>query len=440
MKDMIIERLSKIPNLEERKLLKDILNGVFVGVVGYNEEMFQKLTREIFEEIRFDENRYTIYTSLAERNEVDPIHEFLYPMLTEDIKDTEYEVKEMVEKLENKQEYRLMKLFFECDYLIFKEMLTEAESYTGKIVTNKDEYTIKVSLRQCLEYKACIENLYGNFTRNGVVWTTINSPYVHKFADVMLTGLDKPIGKGEQIKEVQINLLKYDSYKKENMVPLWNIENLVLPSLTFPVPAMDQINFQHEISLSKSGEEHGYLVILDEEFKGYVKRNKDSMTVCAPVPDITDWKILKVTAYRQANLSYAGYEVMSNRTENSFLNRYARQQTSVIRTKAELYRIISSFEIAKDLEFIDFKILNTGNNQGETYQMDSFLTDGIREENYKKTLLLEFTTEEANYLTRDIISFLVSEIQQYFPEYVCRGKLLLKSDLQEDKDKELSEK
>ncbi|BCJ93037.1 hypothetical protein acsn021_06060 [Anaerocolumna cellulosilytica] len=431
MKDMIIEKLSKIQNLEERKLLKDILNGVFVGVVGYNEEMFQKLTKEIFEEIRFDENRYTIYTSLAERNEVDPIHEFLYPMLPEDMQETEYVVKEIQEVLEDRQEYRLMKLFFQCDYLVFKEILAGTERYTGKIRTDKDEYTISISLKQNLEYKACIEELYGNFTRNGVVWTTINSPYVHKFADVMLTGLDKPIKKGEQIKEVTISLGKYDGYKRENMVPLWNIEKLVLPSLTFPVPAMDQINFQHEISLSKSGEEHGYLVILDEEFKGYVKRNKDSMTVCAPVPDITDWKILKVTAYKQANLSYAGYEIMSNKTENSFLNRYARQQTRVIRTKAELYRIISSFEIAKNVEFIDFKIRNSGDKQGETYQMDSFLTDGIREENYKKTLLLEFTAREENYLTRDILSFLVSEIQQYFPEYVCKGKLLIKSDLQE---------
>lgn len=431
MKDMIIERLSKIPNLEERKLLKDILNGVFVGVVDYNEEMFQKLTKEIFEEIRYDENRYTIYTSLAERNEVDPIHEFLYPMLPEDMQEAKYEVKEIIEKLNNKQEYRLMKLFFECDYLEFREILAKEEGYSGKIVTNKDEYNIRITLKQNLEYKACIEELYGNFTRNGVVWTTINSPYVNKFADVWLTGWDKPISNGEQIKEVELNLLKYDSCKKSDMVPLWNIEKLVLPSLTFPVPAMDQINFQHEISLSKSGEEHGYLVLLEEEFKGYVKRNKESMTVCAPVPDITDWKILKVTTYKQANLSYAGYEIMSNKTENSFLNRYARQQIRAIRTKAELHRIISSFEIAKSVEFIDFKILNTGNKQGETYQMDSFLTDGIREENYKKTLLLEFTAKDKNYLTRDILSFLVSEIQQYFPEYVCKGKLLLKKDLAE---------
>lgn len=423
MKELIMEKLSKIPNLEERKLLKDIINGVFVSIVDYNEEMFKKLTREIFEEIQYDENRYTIYTSLASREEVDPIHEFLYPMISEDMKELEYEEKEIAADLEAGKETRLMKVFLECDYLLIKEILGEKQLFDGIMITDKGKHEIKVKLRQNTEYARCIEELYGYFIRNGIVWTTVNSPYMNKFADVYLCGMDKPLEKGEKIKEVTINLRKYDKYKKENMVPLWNIQKLELPSLTFPVPALDHINYQHEISLTKSGEEHGYLVILGEDFNGYVKRNKDTITVSAPIADIIDWKVFKVAAYAQSDITADLYEIMSNKIKNSFMNRYARQQPRVIRTKAELYRIISSFDLSQEIEFLDFRIIEKGHSRKETYSMDFFLTDGIREENYKKILLLEFGTEQESFITRDIISFIVSEIQQYFPEYVCQGKL-----------------
>lgn len=140
-------------------------------------------------------------------------------MLAADRKEPVYDITDMAEKVKNGQEYSLMKLFFQCDYLIFREILSGIENYTGKIVTDKEEYNIRVNLKRNLEYKGCIKELYENFIRNGVVWTTINSPYINKFANVFLEGWDKPIGKGEQIKEIRIDLGKYDRYKKYDMVP-----------------------------------------------------------------------------------------------------------------------------------------------------------------------------------------------------------------------------
>lgn len=423
MKDLIVEKLSKIQNLEERKLLKDILQGVFVNVVDYNEEMFQSLTKDIFEEIQYDENRYAIYTSLAARDDIDPIHEFLYPMISEDLEEQEYDETLILEEMQQKRECKLMKLYLECDYLIIKELIDSNSEFDGKIITNQGSYEIKVRMKQTKDYLKCIEDLYETFIRNGIVWTTINSPYINKFVDVYLTDWEAPIKKGEKIQEITLSLGKYEDYTKMDMVPLWNIKTLQIPTLTFPIPAMDHINYQHELSLRSEGEEHGYLVLVDENFNGYIKRNKDSLTICAPSPDIVQWKILKVAAFQQSNFTLHTYEIMSNKTKNSFINRYARQQSKVIRTKAELHRIIDSFEVSKNLEFKDFYIVSKETDQGETYSMDFFLTDGIREESYKKILMLEFKCNQFEFLTRDIMSFIVSEIQQYFPEYVCKGKL-----------------
>ncbi|MBW9153113.1 hypothetical protein [Clostridium estertheticum] len=57
--------------------------------------------------------------------------------------------------------------------------------------------------------------------------------------------------------------------------------------------------------------------------------------------------------------------------------------------------------------------------------MNYFIIDETREDNIKKVLKLYFKAKDKNYyLTRDILSFLVSEIQLLYPEYKCMGILI----------------
>ncbi|MBX4263356.1 hypothetical protein [Clostridium estertheticum] len=57
--------------------------------------------------------------------------------------------------------------------------------------------------------------------------------------------------------------------------------------------------------------------------------------------------------------------------------------------------------------------------------MNYFIIDEIREDNIKKVLKLYFKAKDKNYyLTRDILSFLVSEIQLLYPQYKCMGILI----------------
>ena len=47
----MIERLRKIENLEQRQLLKDIMSGVFVNLIDYQDEMNKKLEQRVFNEM-----------------------------------------------------------------------------------------------------------------------------------------------------------------------------------------------------------------------------------------------------------------------------------------------------------------------------------------------------------------------------------------------------
>ena len=61
----------------------------------------------------------------------------------------------------------------------------------------------------------------------------------------------------------------------------------------------------------------------------------------------------------------------------------------------------------------------------ETYSMNDFILDEIREGEYEKRLVLLFRKKSAlTFLLRDIMSFLVSEVQLMYGEYRCEGRLL----------------
>ena len=61
----------------------------------------------------------------------------------------------------------------------------------------------------------------------------------------------------------------------------------------------------------------------------------------------------------------------------------------------------------------------------ETYSMEEFIDYEYRTGDRTQTLEFSFRPKDEDfYLNRDIMSFLVTEIQHLFPEYQCVGKLV----------------
>ena len=147
MKELIIDRLSRMENLEERKLLKDILNSVFVNVVDYNEQMFAKLSQDIQQELSYEADQYTIFSSVVSRENYDPVDEFLYPMNMQDTKEEVYDSKELLDNLKKGQESYLTRLFLECDYRMIQDILSRGK-YVGRIHTETNTYDITIRLEQ----------------------------------------------------------------------------------------------------------------------------------------------------------------------------------------------------------------------------------------------------------------------------------------------------
>ena len=96
-----------------------------------------------------------------------------------------------------------------------------------------------------------------------------------------------------------------------------------------------------------------------------------------------------------------------------------------VKTKGELERFIRGFDLEEFIEYQDCALKEHGLEFLETYSMNFFIEDEIRDREGKKQLILYFKPKgKETWLLRDLASFIASEVQEFFPEYECGGKLV----------------
>lgn len=423
-KELMIERLRKIENLEQRQLLKDIVSGVFVNLIDYQDEMNKKLEERVFNEMDDFENMHDIYVTLSSRENVDPIHECLFPMLRSDLEDQPIHMDKLLEPLKDNQPSVLFTLFLECDAMQIQQLLAEQRQFTGKILTSEGQVHVKVMLQKNVTYLQEVEKLHSIFQMNGVPWKTINHPYIHKFFDVLLVECP-PLREETEILEFVIDLEEYEDKKRLNMVPLWNIERIELKNIGFPTPALDKVNYEHVLSIRKTGAQHGYLVDGCEDDIRYIKRGENELTIVSPHDKSGVWQLLKIAKREEEKIGRLEYELVSNRRKNHFTHKFANKYTPAVKTKGEIIRLINSFEVAEKVELVTIDVLETFNGESVSYSVNPFFIEELGEHSNKNVMLLTFKAKEhINFMLNDILSFLVSEVQRYFIEYKCVGAWL----------------
>lgn len=424
MREIIQKRLQNISDLDERRKLRTILTDVFETMVEYNEEMYRTLENRIYSEIEDTRGNFYIYSSLEHISNVDPISKFLYPMDLNDLHMDEQNMTLLAEQISTEDEVVLAQIFMKCSHLKIQEIIERAELYKGYIQTKENLHEVKISLKICTKYIKIIENLYQAFQLNGIEWNTIYCPYAYKFVDVVLHS--KPsFHKDENIKEITVDLGEYEKYKVLNMIPMWNVKATEVQDNSFPVPAKDRIHYEHQISLSELGTEHGYMIGLHNEQFSYIKRYPEELIIVSDASEQKSWNLIQILHqdYEQKKSDYA---LVSNHRDLGFIGRFSSVRGMIIRTRGEIMRLIKSYDISDKFVFKDLKVIKESVYEGEqTMNFNHFIDDQIRLYTLKNILLLQFQpliTDD--FLLYDHLSFLVSEIQMLFPEYRCVGELV----------------
>ena len=426
MDDRIYEKLKEIKDLNDRVLLKQIMNSVFESLEQYSKERFNELEKRVFNEVPYVKEKYTIYSTIVKRDKLDITDKFLHPMLHEDIEEKIYDTLEILKAIENNEPKNMFKVFLKCDYLIMKEFQKNNSNIKGVIKTNKKVHEAYFKVIENKQYTDKVSKLYKSFINSNISWTTINNPYIHKIADVVLVGCEDKIEDDEEMVKIEVDFGEYNKYVEYDMVPIWNVKEIRLKSDNFPAVCIDKVGYDHVISIEKEGIKNGYLVGEENEVINFVTFTKKSVVITSDINNATYWNLWCVVAQNKKQNEKYEYELMTNEVNVNFSNKLSFEKPYTIKTKTELARVINSFKVSKYLIFKEIKLQEGYSEElKQTYEVNDFIIDEIRDENIKKILILSFEpVDKENYLNKDILSFLVSEVQFLYPEYECEGRLL----------------
>lgn len=423
MKERIKRNLNNIQELDDRKLLKEVMNYVFNGMIDYTDMVYETIRKRVFDEINLDDARKPIYTTICYKEKYDLVDDFMFPMFQEDLNEELGKTDWIIEKLKNKESVILGKTFLACDYLKIQQLKGKENFYPAKLVTEQGSYDVTIQLQKNTAYTDKIRNLYYNYQQNNLHWISVNAPYLYKIFDFVLAG-PVVLEEGEEIQRLEVSLGEWDKFRNDNVIPLWNLEEIMLISTNFPIATGENLRYQHKFNIPDMETVYDNIIRFEDDYEGYVIRDKESISIIVQEESISSWPAYKIhEPDPQIEYEY-GYPILSNAHKENFLVGYSRQQSKVIRTKAELYRQLDAFEISDLFEIKEIEIINKHEGQDETYLVNNFIEEDIRPDDGRKVMVVTYTTVEETYLARDIMSFIISELQQFFPEYKCIGKMI----------------
>ncbi|SJZ97748.1 hypothetical protein [Selenihalanaerobacter shriftii] len=425
MKKLIQNKLDKMDSLEQRKVLKNIVDGIFYNLIDYQEEMNTRLEDRAFNEIEDLEKNYDTYTTIVKREEVPLIDEFLFPILEEDKEEEVYDKQEIIDKLKEQEEVSVTKIFLPLSCKEIEELKERTRGFQGAIVSDEETYPISIELRQNQDYIKKEEELYKIFLENSTNWRTINNPYIRKMFDVVIAGYEMDnLDDLTDFEEISFDLGDFEDVKHINYVPVWNIEKVYQKGEGFPLPVEDKVNYDHYISLEALGKENGYLVTPNNAYISSVRKTEDELIITSDESNANPWELLKVNQNNKLENREFEFELMSNSRKETFMNKFLQERFKNIKTFGELNRLINSFEATTELIVEDIEIFDHEIDSDSTYDYNSFIEDEIRSDNTKKTMLLKFKGVRSDYFEDDLLSFAISELQMYFPEYLCKGEIV----------------
>lgn len=405
LKEIYEKEILKLKNESDRDEFKLIIAQSYLEMIEKVENDMDQLEKRVLSSIEDLEGPFTVYSTIVEKKNINLYEDDFGPIFIEDLDEIDLDE---------------MGVIGIAPLLLSYEELKNLEDYEfeGTAILDGEEIDLILKLEPETKYLEREEYLYKIFNNNRIKWKVLNMPYNRKMYRLKITNIEKP-EYFEKLKDIEYDLEGYEDLFMTEYIPVWNISyKNILATLT-PRPTADRLNYEHRVELSnKKG------VLLDsadaEIICTYRDQNSDLMVV-TDKKNVGGWELWSFNDdIELKKYSSLPYPVFSNEKHYSFINNLKQKNDLRIRTKSEIYRLVEAY---KDLKNIQLQDITIGDNN---YYVDSYIASEYLENEFvlkgnREVLNLHFSIGSYDFYTTDLLSFIISEIQYYFPEYECKG-------------------
>ena len=416
-------RLKDIKNIEERKFANNYIRNVFEKIIEVTESKYEMLEKSIYDEFKLLDEKYGINMTLTKKQDFSYTNDTLFPMCFEDLENKNILLNDAIDN-----KYYLKTIFFQGTEKDMQNL--KNKNIEGKISTSQGIFNCTFKIVKSKRYFDKIINLYELFNYNYILWTTVNTTFVDRLYDIIIEDIEQLDINMEnciiQNIEIDFNNLKLNDISKieEDLMPIWNIEEIRLNSSEFMKPFIDEKYYEHNIDLKEFGLENGYLLNMNDDILS-LKFEEDKIIIKSKVEIFENWIAYKIVNKKSIKSLGYTYTMLDNRKKENFSRRYLSSNKTNLKTEFDYIRKINELSVEKYIEYAGYQILSREYiHKFEILEndMNYFVKEGIFAYDDRKILLFKFKILNKNCFFNDsIIRFVISQIQLDESEYTCIG-------------------
>ena len=312
--------------------------------------------------------------------------------------------------------------------------------FTGWVNIDGNNYEIKVRFARDESYLDEIKKLHNSFELNGKSWKTLNMAHFMRCYKVELIEYDFEMERDvlEKIQngdcEITYDFEEIQDKVLRNRELLWNIEKKKIISTIFVRPVKIDLSFEYTINF----EDNEQILVSNHENEDilccyYSGKNKLNIISKKNTGDV--WDIFSIKPIEKCRKMLEIFEKNSENQENyfhftnfkneSFIDKIQKKNKNT-RSRAFLEKYFLEYEFTKDeivLKDINFK--ENAEENLDIYDCNENLRNEFQREYFNKKPKLNLFVEIKNFneYSEDKVSFLISEIQNNYSEFECRGYL-----------------
>jgi len=421
IENYVLKRIPELENLDERDLFKVILSGSTIELYKHIKSEYDELEQRIFNEAPKALRMPDVITCVVDAEKYDWTDSNMFPMFPEDLKEVKVDAAEMISAVALNKEFYLYTCMIKADYLELRKLMQSPRRFKGVIENEFGETPAEFILKPNDRYRKKAEELYNVAKLNYLPWRSTNNAYFYKLFDVYVVSIEQ----WDEQQEVRKVTTEFDEFSEKVLykpLPIWNVWETTIKGNSYPQPAVDRKYYEHYLYQSQFNEGHEYLLSRADTVIRNIRRQDGDVYIICDKDLPNDWNFYEFVPAPNQKI----YEnpLLGNEQNDSFSRDMIEYFGQRIKTRTELVRFFNSFKCSEYLSFVDAKVKGKPRKL-ETYSMENFIDYEYRTGDRAQTLECSFRPKDEDfYLNRDIMSFLVTEIQHLFPEYLCVGKLV----------------